>query len=70
MAFSSLIALEAVMKLGKALSTGYAQDAYEHETDNQELPASEERDQRRTPDPVKVTVEAAQPRQVVDAAAR
>jgi hypothetical protein len=57
------------MKLGKALSTGYAQDAYEHDTDR-ERTAPEEPTERRTPGPVEVTAEAARPRQVVDAAAR
>lgn len=62
------------MKLGKALSTGYAQDAFEqdafeHGTDR-ERSTAEEPAERRTPDPVKAAAEAARPRQVVDAAAR
>jgi hypothetical protein len=57
------------MKLGKALTTGCARDAYEygHELDGA---ATLVEDSVRTPEPAEVTAEAAQPRQVVDAAIR
>jgi hypothetical protein len=55
------------MKLGKELSTGYAHDAFDDDTDEElTVPAAPE----RTPEPVEVTAEATRPRQVVDAAAR
>jgi hypothetical protein len=59
------------MKLGKALSTGYAEDAYEDGT-GEELVAPAGRTDERTavPEPVEATAEATRPRQVVDAAAR
>lgn len=58
------------MKLGKALSTGYAQDAYDdtHEHDTDLAPAE---GTERVPEPVKAAAEAAErPRQAVGAAAR